>query len=144
MDFKVKSPQQVKRFLNEKASKTLVFDVRWEFGTAPPNSPVGIKAFSRVSIEAAAAEVRIYHLLNSRETQVETLNAPFENGKIETVWRTKPVRAGNFEEGIYHVRVFVNGYTGETIDGLKLTDSVAQRYRDNFDFSLPVRPKVIF
>ncbi len=145
MDFKVKSPQQVKRFLNEQASKKLVFDVRWEINSAPPNSYVGIKAVSRVPIENTnTAEVKIYQLLNNRETTVEIKNVPFQNGKIETEWRTKPVKAGNFEEGIYHIKISAAGYTGETVTGLKLTDSAARRNQDNFDFSLPYKPKVVF
>lgn len=137
----VSAPEKVRRHPNDGGSK-LVFDAEWDVAQAPPNTKVGLSAVSKISIEAATAQIKIFHVLGGAHSPVAVLKAPYENGKVKATWLTTPVKGGNFEAGEYYFEVSVNGYLGVTPDGLVLRDAT-QRNQSSFQ-KAPPKPKVVF
>jgi hypothetical protein len=125
------------------AGQGINFDAWWEVSEAPPNTLVGIKAVARTAITGNKAEIKIFQLLRGQMTVVDYLTAPYENGKVSTTWRTKPAKAGNFEEGVYHFEVQVSGYSDQTVKPLLLRDVAVRRNQDGFE-SAKAKPKVVF
>lgn len=144
MNFKVGSPQDIRRFQNQEAGKKLVFDAAWEVRQAPPNSLVGIRAVSRVQVAGTSAEIQVYQLLDGKKIPVEVFNAPYKDGVVETHWRTVAVEGKNIQAGVYHFKVSVGSYSGETVEGLILRDSVVDIYKSSFIGVKPQKPKVVF
>ncbi len=119
--FKVKSTPEVRRNPNKEAAKQLVFDARWGVAAAPLGTEVKISAVSKITIESATAEIRVFRLKDGAESPVEVFSVPFKDKKsVDASWTTKAVDSGNFTDGVYHFRVTVGGYYGETVRGLKL------------------------
>ncbi|HEX8247545.1 MAG TPA: hypothetical protein VF599_05130 [Pyrinomonadaceae bacterium] len=137
----VSAPEKVRRHPSDGGSK-LVFDAEWDVPQAPPNTKVGLTAVSKISIEAATAQIKIFHILDSVHSPVAVLKAPYENGKVKTTWTTTPVKGGNFEAGEYYFEVSVSGYLGVTPQGLVLRDAT-QRNQSSFQKAAP-KPKVVF
>jgi hypothetical protein len=118
------------------------FDARWEVSEAPLNTLVGIKAVARKAISGSVAEIKVFQLLNGRVTVVDHLKAPFQNGTVSTAWRTKPARAGNFQEGVYHFEVSVAGHSDQTVKPLLLRNAAVKLNQDGFEAAKP-KPKVV-
>ena len=137
----VSAPEKVRRHPGDGGSK-LVFDAEWDALQAPPNTKVGLTAVSKISIAAATAQIKIFHILGSAHSPVAVINAPYENGKVTATWLTTPVKGGNFEAGEYYFEVSVNGYLGVTPEGLVLRDA-SQRNQSSFQ-KAPPKPKVVF
>lgn len=119
------------------------FDARWEASEVPPNTVVGLTATARSAFKGDTAEIKIFQLLHGQITVVDYLKAPFRNGKVAAAWRTKPARAGNFEEGVYHFEVSVSGYSDQTVKPLLLRDVAVRRNQDAFE-TAKSKPKVVF
>src|SRR5215213_3323756 len=118
----VSAPEKVRRHPSDGAGK-LVFDAEWDASQAPPNTKVGLTAVSKIPIEAATAQIKIFHIQGNIHSPVAVIRAPYQNGKVKTEWLTTPVKGGNFEAGEYYFEVSVNGYLGVTPEGLVLRDA---------------------
>jgi hypothetical protein len=139
----VNAPYKVRRDPNQNGKK-LVFEAMWKVEKAPPNTEVGLLAISKVTVEGTTAQIRIFQVLGERKIAVgEVLYAPYENGKVETVWRTMPVKGGDFEAGEYHFEVSVGSNYGETTKGLLLRDTTVRLNQSSFETAKP-KPKVVF
>ena len=136
----VSAPEKIRRHPSDGGSK-LVFDAEWDVPQAPPNTKVGLTAVSKISIEAATAQIKIFHVEDNVYSPVAVLKAPYQNGQVKTIWTTTPVKGGNFQAGEYYFEVTVNGYLGVTPKGLVLRDA-SQRNVDDFK-KAPPKPKVV-
>lgn len=137
----VNAPDKVRR--DDPNGKKLVFDAKWDVRSAPPNTEVGLTAVSKVPIEGTTAQIKIFQLLNKQRTYLGSpIYAPYENGQVKAVWRTTPVKGGDFEAGEYHYEVSVGNYCGETIQALLLRGA-AQTGVSSFESAKP-KPKVVF
>jgi hypothetical protein len=140
--FQVKSPQSVKQFAQDQAKK-LVIDAQWSVTVAPPGTEVGISAVSNTDIDAATAQISIFQVYNGKENPVALLNVEFKDKrKVNTLWRTTPVKGGTFEDGVYHFRVTVGNHKGATVAGLKLKDTVARVNESSFTPAKKGKPPV--
>jgi hypothetical protein len=137
----ISAPYKVQTKPGEKG-KNISFDAMWETDVAPPNTLVGLRAVSRVPIENVTVEIKIFQMLDGRRNPVDLLQAKVENGRIQTHWRTKPAKGGNFEAGVYHFEINYNGYSSQTVKPLLLRD-IMRRNESIFETAKP-KPKISF
>ena len=131
---------KVREYNNDKSNAVL--NASWEKTTVAPNCWVNIVVTSNVKIDNQPAKIEIYQLVGNQKYDVESFYIPIINSRAGKLWMAKPVKSGNFEEGVYHFKVSVGNYRGETQTPLTIRDLAAQRNVSGF-VNAPVKPKVV-
>ena len=121
----------------------MLLNALWEKTMVAPNSWVNIIVSSKVKIDNQTAKVEIYQVVGNQNYDVESFDIPIINSRAARLWMAKPLKSGNFEEGVYHFRVSVGNYWGETQTPLVIRDIAAQRNVSGF-VNGSTKPKVVF